>query len=692
MKKIFTNFIKRGTKNSNTTNGKHASNLLLDIKEIVDHSTIQKYLLTFKREGELLIGSIAKNGVYKDIMEGTTPIIFKIKSNAKKTTAICKALIDRAKFPYKQERINCEEHLKSYTDDEHKNNFLEQNKEEILSEVANSQKPLSKVNSYNNEATIARNKKEEAASLMQNICNKLYDGYRPIHKAIHGWLYFVILIICLPTELVLHMNALQDLPDQDLSFGLLLPIALTLTFLMTLSAHFSGSWIAKGLSRVLIYGAIITGLITVFITLYIRSGAGSAFILSFVNLAIYILLIALSYVHTKPQNYFEAEKAFKYWLGVEDNFWAKIDDIKKTAKADDSNITDKWNTRSSKYLNSLKKEILELKRAEAIIDNYLETNVQDPIKALEDDFTTHAKIELYKARKKNGLNELIDDQQESNNHKNNDHVNNTKFNGFKSDIHTVILALIMMFAVTGCGYISEPPIFNDIVVISDSSIEHKDSLALPSVGQQVSYVLSKVNFTPHNDTMNVIRDRIRVRLTKIVDTSFPPIQTIELDGVASVWSMVKSKRRIEQTNFVQDFYESLVKYSPPKGLKTSHVVDCFCEILPPLAKSNASNKLVFIVSDLLENSNFEHFYTLGNNITNQFNTISDNIDNHCHALKNIDLNGIEFTAVYLPNIETDNHIRQSKVFWKKYIEGKGGTFSFVPNLPEVKSSISMALE
>ena len=682
-----------------------APDRLLDITQIINDEAVKANVDQFKAEGEVMADSVSKNSEYEFDIDGKPPVLKELHVLATKTISLCESLVSFAKAPYTNYRKELEALISIETEEERKDAFLKQNGEAITREVSEAEKSLIEVKAKEEEMRNAKGKKEEAADTRKKISNEQYGGHPVDKRAIPLWLYLLILVAIIPPETMLNVGAL-DAIESDLQSWFVLPTAMTITGMIALSAHFLGLFIGNKSHKGLIAVALGAAVMMLGIVFFLRAnGIQSAFVLTFINLAAFLLMSGLSYIYHKDEAYFKADEAHIRWRDAEGDLQQEIDTIEKTAKDGVSGIYDKWNAKAAKAVEKevkpLKLEILRLMREEEAFDSYFKTHVLNPVNAMYHDFITRAEINFIKARKKNGLPALISDAKDEpveevietyeaepepdpkmNGHHNGNGLG--RLEDFQKGFYSLLMGLFL-FGVSACTNEDVPPQHTDIVVIGDASISQQDSVSLPTPEQQLSFILGSIDFIPYDDRLSVTRDHIRVQVTHIGETSFPPIQTIELEEGEPFWSMVKSKRRAAQEAFIEDTRKAIKEHTQPKGLASSRVFDCFCQVLPAMIKSDSDIKQVFITSDLLEHSDIDDFYTLYARMPGKFETIKDRFETHCPALKEASLSGIEFIAVYLPDEKRDKSTRYARMFWEMYIQNKDGVIEFMPNLPDVKS-------
>ncbi len=686
-----------------TTTDTKAPPRVLDITETTDDNAVKARLDQFKAEGEVLTNSVSKNGEYEFDINGKPPVLNQLEALTAKTISSCTQIVSAAKAQYTNYRKELEGLLNLQTEEERKDAFLKRHAEAITREVSQAEKPLSEIPAKTEQMRDARGKKEEAADKRKKISEEEYDGYPPHKRAILLFLYALIVVGILPTETMLNIGAL-DAVESDLQARFVLPTAMTITAMIALAAHFLGVFIGNKSHKGLIGVALGAAVMMLGIVFFLRAnGIESAFVLTFINVAAFLLMSGLSYIYHKDEPIFRADEAKTKWRDVESGLREEIETIKKTAKDKKAAIYDRWNAKANEAVEQqvkpLKLEILRLTSDEEAFDSYLKTRILDPIRAMHRDFTTRAEINFCKARQKNGLPVMTPDagaeaqnedtqvteEESSKPQSNGQHGGNGlgRLSDLKNGLHSLLVALCC-FGLTACTE-DIPPKSIDVLVIEDASIAVKDSASLPTPEQQLAYILGRADFTPYEDRLSVTPDNIRVRITSIGETSFPPVQEIELESGGPAGRMVKSKRRAAQQAFINETRATIEAHTIAKGLPSSRIFDCLCRVLPPFVNAAADKKTVLIASDLLEHSEVEDFYTLHSRMPDQFARIKDRLETHCSALKDISFEGIDFTAVYLPTDKArDKSTRYARMFWEMYIKGKGGRIEFLPNLPDVK--------
>lgn len=687
--------------------------ILIDVSDTVDQKTIQRRLDEFEREGNVLVNSVSKNGEYKHVIDGKPPVLRALQALGTKTIGVCTSVVEYAKAPFTHAREELEATLGLKSKEERRDYFLEQNGEAISAEVAKAEEPLMEAKTKKAEMETARNRKEEAAAKRQKIANETYGGYPPDPTLLHGALYWCVLVVLFIIESLLNYGALDSI-DSDLNFWAIGPTSLILSGMIALAAHFTGSLLANKSEKALIWVVGISGTLILGIVFWLRmNGLASTGILTLINVSASLLTAGLSYLRHRDDPYFQAEAAFIKWQGRENRLQKEIDGLEKLVTGNVSRVYDRWNAKAARFVEAevapLEREILRQKRAEEALDNYLKTKVLDKVQAVYQELCVKAEINFVKARQNNDLPETIaskpTDVPVSEAVKEAEEVETYeaeemddeevraqtggyfKMNGAgrAGDLDTGFYSLLwglILFGFTACAT-GDSPQHTEALVIGDGSIKMVDSAALPSPAQQASFLLGQIGF-PYGDPLAITQDAVRVRITQIGETSFPVIQTLELASGGPLWSMVKTKRRKEQALFSQDLTAAIKEATAPMGLPSSYVFDCLCQTLPALADTEADQKIVLIISDMLEYSEVEDFYTLAVRLAGGYGQVVKTLELRCPALHGVDLSGISITAVYLPDSKRDKATRAARQFWSRYIQSKGGVIEFLPNLPAAK--------
>lgn len=687
---------------------------LADIKDIVDVKTIDETMAEFKNQVEVLVSAVGKNEEYISVdASGLSPREGELHATGKKTLNLCRSMVEYEQNPYTMRREMFEDELNGETQEQRKERFLQSHASEIGQEVADAEKPLAKIAEMENQQRRAKHKKEQAHSLRDKILATSYGGSEPLPNMLHTWVYWAIVAVLLPVEGILNFAALDALKDGSLPTMFLIPVAATLSLMMAGGGHFLGSFTAAKAHKGAIASALMVCILLLGIIFYLRD-AGSDFILSFINLGAVLLLTALSYLRHKDEAFFQVEKDGLTWAREEEQLGTQMFEIKKSAETETRAIYDRWNAKAAKFVRNeikpLKTEIAKLKREESAFANFIETYIVTPINAIYFDGAQRLRSNLAKARRVNGLPlvpvntpikplegggtpqppppvnmppvELEVEPEVIHHHNGNGQA--SKRNGLFPWDNINMLPFLFALMMMGMGCAPDAPVqVKEVVYIGDWSIAPKDSIYLPTIDEQVSFLISQTGI--ETEGLAVSRDNIRLTATHIGDTRFPSVDKIELEEGKPDWKMVKSKRRTAQKEFAEQVRASIAKHGTPKGLESSHVMSCLCQVLPKLSSSDADEKTVFINSDMIEYSDTENFYSLKTRMPKGYDKIVARLDAACPPMQDVSLNGIELTAVYLPNVKVDKTAHYTREFWKRYIEDKGGSIKFLPNLPKIPS-------
>ena len=245
---------------------------------------------------------------------------------------------------------------------------------------------------------------------------------------------------------------------------------------------------------------------------------------------------------------------------------------------------------------------------------------------------------------------------------------------------SIILALIGLFLLPSCTEPQQKPIHKTVAYVTDWSISRLDSTALPTVQEQLSYVFKLAEFRP----TKVTPDKVDFITTTIATTSFAPTYSCEL----SAWSsnITRAQRKKMQRAFAACVYDrfTIQNQHPEDGLDHSFVGAALNQVLPKIAQSKDSIKIVFTASDMIINSRVVNFYKYGHKLIQSYDVIVKKLEKAYPDLKNIDLEGVQLYATYLPDEKTDRLAEATRAFWTRWVESKNGQIEFLSNLPKVR--------
>jgi hypothetical protein len=671
--------------------------------EFVDHQAIKTHLADFEREGRVLVEGVSKEGEYRHSINGKASILEPLKALAFKKIRLCRVLVNYGKLFFTREREEIEATLGMHTNEERRNRFLEVNAARINKEVARAKKGLLKIGKLERQKEEARNRKEDSQALLKKRSKRSMDGNREERSDVLGKLYWPLSGTILGVETILNNGALDSLQSDLISWTIPI-LSLTISLIIGLCAHFVGALLYEKSHKGLISTLAISGGIILGMVLYIRSeGYASNWILVLINVAAALLIGALSFMRGKNSDYHEAEAAYTKWSNREAQLEAKIQRIRQDTDAQIAFVYDQWNARATEAIEDettpFKERIIEIQQLEKGFDDYLKTHVTEPITAIYQELLVKASVDFTIARKKNniieeGMEDFLDDLTELEEEEvdtpdveeadnpppvRNDHsvINGNGLNGIDKGFY---LLAFLFWSLTACNM--EPVQDAEVLIVGDQTIEVADSSALPSTHEVLDFALSEINF-PDNP-LDIYEGEIVVHFGKIGETSFSKQSSVKLEKAASSISRVKTERRNEQQQFVYDMHKSIEEYTRPEGLDQSYVVDCLCNSLVPLSKSEASIRFAFILSDIIEHSEVEDFYSNPERLQKDYDKVVGTIEGRCPAFKDMDLSGIILLAVYLPDVRRDKVMRMTRDFWSRYFQSKGGEIRWMPNLPTAK--------
>ena len=679
---------------------------MVSVEDHVNTGKIQKMVNKgLKKKLVILVASILKNNGFDLLPSGVSPVEEQIRAECNKTGLECIAMIERPKTAYENTCMILMEKLESESDDERRERHIEQIAEKMTANLAAAQKPLKDKQALERELKRTNQSRQAAETKAAKIADEHYGGFHPIKDPLQKLIKPFVISLATP-EGVLVYRAIENMPENILepfSIGL---ISVGITGGLLAGCHFLGISFTKKnniWTRIALGTAVAVLLAAVF---YIRfSGEETDFVFVFFNFAFCILVPVLSYLDHKDDIYYipanEAAKLDKKEGCLKDKIASKEDE----AAEKEQRVYDRINAEASlavkEETDELKDGISVCNKAKGEFTNYKSNRIIKPVTAMYEAAIHEVRVNIMQARKREGLEEVsfenqpiipldFDDDNNGGGGGGTASQNGQDQGSIKKSVITVLIAVLSFLSMTGCGGDSPAPLVKEGVYIGDGSIEKKDSAALPAVKDQIAYFFTTLEYEPYANPMSVTRDAVKVRITNIGPTSFPSISVFDLPQGLPRGRMVKSKRRKVQNHFKDEVSEEIKIRSQPQGLPYSYVGACLCEVLVPLSRSKADVKTVLIVSDMILNNPDMglNMYRVGKRLELDYDSFSGKLDKACPGFEEIDLGGIEITAVYLPSRGNDALARATRDFWTRYISEKGGQIRFLPNLPKSQQKVA----
>lgn len=665
------------------------------IENEVDMADIRSTITELENRVEMLADSVRQDGRYDDLQSGISPLEATIRSECNKAGRKCLMEAAYIRDNAVNLRADMAEQLNAETAAQRKERFIQQNAEQMNQELVAAEKPLLNIPVLKQEQSRTQQNKERAEAKRDKVHEKDYDGMTPIKGFFQKpWVYLSVVAVVLPVEVTMVSEAIDKLSDNNFRPMEIEFIAGTIAFMMALGGHLTGVLLSRKTGKLLAVAPASVVVILLAIVCYVRfNGAESAFVLFFINVAAVILVTLLSYYRHKDDAYFKAEGEASRLARAKVSLGSRISQIEKAVEAEKQRVYDHWNAKALAFVRGetgrLKDIIADCDRKISAYDNYLENRIVGPIEGIYEGAVQGLRTNINLARRQNDLESVSFDSSpirplDFYNNVTKDLPSKNGSEGGRDGLYAACITLLLLvFSLAGCA--PEPEsLSREGIYIADWSINQEDSSALPPVADQIAFLFSSLEFEPYSDTMAVTKDALKITVTHIDRTSFPPLYTVELKEGETYRRMIKSHRRTAQKEFIKRVEHEITAQFKPQGLPYSYVQACLCESLAPLARSQADVKQVLIVSDMiLYNPDMGvNFYRYGNTLMDNYETVAQKLDIACPAMSEANLGGIEITAVYLPKVEDDVVATQTRRFWEKYLSEKGAKIEFKANLPK----------
>ena len=238
----------------------------------------------------------------------------------------------------------------------------------------------------------------------------------------------------------------------------------------------------------------------------------------------------------------------------------------------------------------------------------------------------------------------------------------------------VLAGLFLIGLMSSCSPSSEPTNLPKSVVMIDVT---GDSIDAES-HDILNYLLEDHDL---NQT-DLMSSGMEITISAIGSLSAEATNTMTLEQGPSFLWRVEQERLEEIAVFrrnLRDHIESLMSRSN-KDLPQTALMQCLCPTLQNLSTEESkmpSSILVF--SDLIENKDvsFYAYKKRPKDLMKNYENLAQAFDRQCPLGR---LDNINFTCVYLPTQQSDDLHSVAKAFWKRYLEERGATFVFKPNL------------
>jgi hypothetical protein len=227
-------------------------------------------------------------------------------------------------------------------------------------------------------------------------------------------------------------------------------------------------------------------------------------------------------------------------------------------------------------------------------------------------------------------------------------------------ILTIILIIAGIILVAGCAQLGNPSMSADTTIIWDIT----DSMM---VTPKLSEVISLYGFEDN------IWSEAKFRLLNVTDVSINKIHEASIES-ENEWMSNKFKRNDKVKKFYSDINEILSDALKQKiGKDNSSLYLPLAKELNRLSNSKASNRVMLVYSDMLENTDEMSFYK--NETLSLLKTNPDSVKKYFESqLKLENLTGIKIYLVFQPlNMKQDEVYRIVSGFYKNLFENKGAT-------------------
>ena len=209
--------------------------------------------------------------------------------------------------------------------------------------------------------------------------------------------------------------------------------------------------------------------------------------------------------------------------------------------------------------------------------------------------------------------------------------------------------------------------------------------------QQVVYIGIDLTGSTSYDSLpsaKTILSKVVQDESESVEVFVSEINDVSLTAV-SHFSLSQQKRftnPLTRQDEVNAFYNAVdteltTVASRPNSKAESSIYLNLCTALETFSRTGTEKKTILLFTDFIENSSlttsFYSLYKSSQNLLTQYNSIVTDFEK---AEPFPELSGIEIIVVYTPTLGTDGMFHESRKFWKKFIQERGGTVRFTATL------------
>lgn len=698
----------------------------------------------------LITDSVSTDGLYNVLVSGTSPLEEKIRAIVQEVyVQICSVPLKRLgeaelmlrQFLERRERRSDEGITVQY---------LTEHDAEKKAKIAIVRKRLNGINELQQRRNKAKSKREANGLAKNHVLKNVYKGHIPeeVTRSAKAIFWAAISLFSVGEGILIN-DSIGRMVNNDLDDPMIFMATVSIMVALVLSAHKLGQSLiirnpisssvgeeegsGRGMSRyfsTILYGTAVALLFAGIC--YIRfstvsstdmdsagfselmgatgDSGGKDYLFVLINLGFLLIVIGLSKHMQRHENYYALDRAEIGYMNLETAYQKEEDDLRADVAKEEERIEDELMVEAQKHLAAHREhENSEIEQCKKIISGFrshvkqvhtrLASTYENAIVDLRNNivFARHREglpavsynsvpIKPLDLQKDIDLSDIYDANGQGRVEPSK--AEKTSQNGIhKGPIATTLSVLLLMVSylvLPSCNNDQQSkPVGRTMAYIPDWSITQEEANLLPSTDAQTLFLFKEAGFAP----ARVASDRVTFLTTHIGTTSLAPM--LRCDFPEAMPSMVKAQRRKQQTAFGVCVYEKIKTQNVQQGLKQSFIGAALSQMLPPLAASSDSVKVLLIVSDMVFNEKeVANFYGYGDRLMQNYDSVVRKIEAAYPALKDIDLSGLRCYVAYLPNDDTDKVAKISREFWTKWFTSKNGRIEFLPNLPEPNPTVS----
>lgn len=505
---------------------------------------------------------------------------------------------------------------------------------------------------YNN----AVNDVEELTNLEHDIIHNRLNGERPAHKS---WLnndifYRAAVGAYILGDCAYNYNAITELGEiHNLAA---IPICALVGGAVGVGAHYLGKALRSFDKTELLSAGILSSL-AVGSVIFLRTAAGDSVQLTLLNGVFYCVGVSLAFARYRCQEFWEVRDARIEAQKREAQKKSEADKVMREVEA----VTKKEQSKlAHQPANKADEDLAMLDRAIAGCDNVI-----SQVAHYDEDIA--AQIENGKAETLNACRKeaarLSETKGRGSFWSKLGNFNPLSRNGHHKQ--TTLFALVMVLCMTAC---EQAQYTQSITYFDQTCYEHSQR---PVARDVLAFYSDMEN---GNVKIVPISDRFIQDYASVTRKPSTP------------YLLRKGNEDPALSDFKNDF---TIKFDRTRNLdetyQYSFVFPTVMEHLKPLSQSGHERRTALIFSDLTHHMprGFS-FYQYRQNpeqiISTDYEVIVQKLEASYPASRDINLDGVEISVVFLPNQQDDQLFRYIRQWWSKYLTGKGATIRFVPRL------------